>query len=1438
MKLSSSLLLLATAAAPGALGQDCSQYLTTTSHSSAGALALSYTPDVTAGVLRGRVVYAGQGWVGFAVSEAGRMIGSHAVIGLPDDGTALKYVLGGYVVSLVTEASSQDGLTAIITQNDTHSVLEFELAFEDPIDSTFDIDPNGVNNFLVAAGSANTLAYHELRSALSETLVPCVGEEAAAMVVEDEMVVSDTPEEETPMMEDEPEDEMQDEDETPMVEEEEPEETNIMENTAAGSTLNVMVGDTITHEGYVLDRFCIEQGVFLDQPEVASLANPDLHTVHCLIDAPPCIGSEFELLEEGEDGGDYVRAFTFDEASKELVVALAKEVGGPSCTECDGTGSLLKGFRVRVTATVTALGDDMIGNGPVISVTEATAVFPFVGQSIEHEGYVLDRFCIDQGVFLDQPEVASLMNPDLHTVHCLIDAPPCIASVFEVLGPPAMEGEDYTRAYVLDEDSKAQVVSVAKDLGGSSCTDCNGVGHLSKGLRVAIEATITALGGEEEEAPDAGPVLSVTKCGGVFPFTGQEIELDGVYISDQFCLNRGTFLDNDLPSLEQPEKHTIHCLIDPPPCISSPFEVLLDPLEGETVHQRGYTLDQESKDFFVDIIKTVGVCEECTGEGTLLEGFRASLVARIDDASRNETSGSGPLISVSTGEAVVPEGVAPLYEVGQQITVEGYVTDQFCIQRGSFLDTGLPTLENVDQHTFHCLLDPPPCLESPFEILMDPDFSAGDTMWSRGFTLDEDAKQQVIELGRSIGNCDTCSVGETGQLAGLRVRLEATILDNMFNATSGAGPLISVQSVESVGQYSVGQEIMVEGYIIDQFCIERGSFLDTGLPTLENANQHTVHCLIDPPPCSSALYEVLLDPVGDSTTWSRGFTLDEASKGELVALAMEVGDCDLCTGEGTLKAGFRAKLTATVVDNMRNLTSGAGPIISVSSAEHVLPEIADGTFVVGQEIEVTGYITDRFCIERGTFLDTGLNTLENIEKHTVHCLLDPEPCITSVFEVLLEPLEGETLFRRGFVLDEASKELLVGIGREVGQCDTCTGEGNLEAGFKATITATIVALTDETSEGSGPIISVTAAEAVLPTGDCDAASGPTTISVENVPITVTYELGADGAGVATFSATVVYEGLGWVGFAISENGNMVGSLAVIGLPDEDVGPTNPGKYDLEAITVAGVVLTDQQTLMDGNIEQNETHTVLTFTKLVEEEGELSINPTGNNFFLVAAGTANELAFHAVRQPFEVALGCAAAKPELAMPNLAVGDAVTIEGFVMDNFCIERGTLLDEPQIVTLEEPNLHTLHCLIDVPQCAASNYEILMDPLPGETLYRRALTLDDASKEQLRMMAQAIGRCDTCDGGRRLQDSGRVERGFRASVTAEVTALADESTGAPPMAVLSDVQPVLFVTDASSMVTLEVGDLVTVEGFIMDNFCIERGQEALMHDGVAFTTG
>ena len=70
-------------------------------------------------------------------------------------------------------------------------------------------------------------------------------------------------------------------------------------------------------------------------------------------------------------------------------------------------------------------------------------------------------------------------------------------------------------------------------------------------------------------------------------------------------------------------------------------------------------------------------------------------------------------------------------------------------------------------------------------------------------------------------------------------------------------------------------------------------------------------------------------------------------------------------------------------------------------------------------------------------------------------------------------------------------------------------------------------------------------------------------------------------------------------------------------PDEPISDTNPAYYDLGAQSPAGVTLapSDRQTLLESNIEQNETHTVLTFTRLLTDE--ISIDPNGNNWFLVA-----------------------------------------------------------------------------------------------------------------------------------------------------------------------------------------------------------------------------
>ena len=110
--------------------------------------------------------------------------------------------------------------------------------------------------------------------------------------------------------------------------------------------------------------------------------------------------------------------------------------------------------------------------------------------------------------------------------------------------------------------------------------------------------------------------------------------------------------------------------------------------------------------------------------------------------------------------------------------------------------------------------------------------------------------------------------------------------------------------------------------------------------------------------------------------------------------------------------------------------------------------------------------------------------------------------------------------------------------------------------------------------------------------------------------------------------------------------------------------------------------------------------------------------------------------------------------------------VCVVGYVMDTFCIERGTLLDNPALKTLERPDAHSVHCLVDVPRCYESGFEVLVlpaEPTGGKT-YCRAMKLDSNVNAAALKLARDMGKVDldatTCTG-----TEGNVERGFRATV-------------------------------------------------------------------------
>lgn len=113
--------------------------------------------------------------------------------------------------------------------------------------------------------------------------------------------------------------------------------------------------------------------------------------------------------------------------------------------------------------------------------------------------------------------------------------------------------------------------------------------------------------------------------------------------------------------------------------------------------------------------------------------------------------------------------------------------------------------------------------------------------------------------------------------------------------------------------------------------------------------------------------------------------------------------------------------------------------------------------------------------------------------------------------------------------------------------------------------------------------------------------------------------------------------------------------------------------------------------------------------------------------------------------------------------------VCFEGYVMDLYCINRGTLFDNPSLSTLEHPINHTVHCLVDVPNCYNSGYELLAPEPNADGTYCRAYVLDEPGNEKVLVAARGAGNtaqgCSTCG------TTGNQRAGFFATVQGTVDA-------------------------------------------------------------------
>ncbi len=90
-----------------------------------------------------------------------------------------------------------------------------------------------------------------------------------------------------------------------------------------------------------------------------------------------------------------------------------------------------------------------------------------------------------------------------------------------------------------------------------------------------------------------------------------------------------------------------------------------------------------------------------------------------------------------------------------------------------------------------------------------------------------------------------------------------------------------------------------------------------------------------------------------------------------------------------------------------------------------------------------------------------------------------------------------------------------------------------------------------------------------------------------------------------------------------------------GIPGEGA----PQKYYLGGKDISAVVPmeTEKQTLLDATIEVIDDQTIMKFTKLTNEPGEIEISSTGDNIMLWARGFDSNLGYHQSRDQFVLSL---------------------------------------------------------------------------------------------------------------------------------------------------------------------------------------------------------
>jgi len=544
----------------------------------------------------------------------------------------------------------------------------------------------------------------------------------------------------------------------------------------------------------------------------------------------------------------------------------------------------------------------------------------------------------------------------------------------------------------------------------------------------------------------------------------------------------------------------------------------------------------------------------------------------------------------------IHHSVVDALQVGDQLCIEGFIMDYYCINNVRMIDNGLVTLEEPDRHTVHCLVDVGVCVRTAFEVLVFSE-PGSSTTYSRGYRLDDNSKADIMSLARSVGSCSTCTNGyDSSKLnRGFRAVMKVTVLDMNPNESESSPPLVRVD--ERRDSSRLGSDPCQS-----EFGIAEGVPISTtpatNPPTLAPGNPST------PPPSMRPT-----PPPSKAPTAPQMPGFDSLTAGSLVGSTLEhkitLSDPN-ANGQDTITIRYTVPQTSWVAVGVN--PTGGGMV----NAEAVIGKPSDGSVLKYKITAKNGNAISELpnqTLINPSLQQTGDSTILTFTKLLVE---DDEFTIAAGASNTFVAAFG---FSNNFGFHQGYGVQAVML--EEGEVAAPTVPTNAPAP-----TNVPVPVPTDSPTSIAPFVAPTSppgAQTLELTGELAGS-------------TLSYQFTNTG-GKDSITVTYTAPVTGWVAVGASESGLMVGSDAVIGIPATG----EIKKYALNAKSLDGVsVLPDEkQTLANAAITQANGMTTLTYTKILVENGEIPINRDGDNIFVAAHGSSNTLGFHSAKGAFKL-----------------------------------------------------------------------------------------------------------------------------------------------------------------------------------------------------------